>query len=163
MFLENRQIEIIKKAMEDYKFMKVEIENFIERTRTEEWQRDFDAIEKFILKFEGTEITNIENYNTDYGYIDFIYKDINMCVKYEREIEDKIVVSKTFEIYDTKTCTYIIEDFLTVEEWENLINTSKETMLEDAVADLKSYESKGKSYEYEEQLKKIVVFLKENW
>lgn len=160
MFLENRQIEIIKKAIKDYKFMKEEIEEFIERTRTEV---DFNKIQDFILKFRGTDVTNIENSMVDYSYLDFIYNDINMCVKYEREIEDRIVVSKFFEIYDTKTCTYIIEDFLTVEKWENLINTSKETMLEDAVADLKSYESKGKSYEYEEQLKKIVVFLKENW
>lgn len=160
MFLENREIEIIKKAIKDYKFMKEEIEEFIERTRTEV---DFNKIQDFILKFKGTDVTNIENSMVDYSYLDFIYNDINMCVKYEREIEDRIVVSKTFEIYDTKTCTYIIEDFLSVEEWENLINTSKETMLEDAVADLKSYESKGKSYEYEEQLKKIVVFLKENW
>lgn len=160
MFLENREIEIIKKAIKDYKFMKEEIEEFIERTRTEV---DFNKIQDFILKFKGTDVTNIENSMVDYSYLDFIYNDINMCVKYEREIEDRIVVSKTFEIYDTKTCTYIIEDFLSVEEWENLINTSKETMLEDAVFNLKSYESKGKSYEYEEQLKKIVVFLKENW
>lgn len=163
MFLENRQIEIIKRALEDYKFMKVEIENFIERTRTEDWRRDFDAIEMFILKFEGTEITNIENYNTDYGYIDFIYKDTNMCVKYEKEIEDRIVVSKTFEIYDQATCTYVVEDFLSVEEWQKMIDAPKETMLHDAVLDLKYYENNGRSYEYEEQLKKIVVFLKENW
>ncbi len=116
MFLENRKIEVIKNAIEDYKFMKVEIENFIERTRTEDLQRDFDAIEKFILKFVGTEITNIENCNTDYCYIDFIYKDTNMCVRFDRGIEDKIVVNKGFEIYDTKTCTYIVEDFLSVEE-----------------------------------------------
>lgn len=163
MFLENRQIEIIKRALEDYKFMKVEIENFIERTRTENWHKDFNAIYNFILRFQGTEITNAEDYNDDYGYIDFIYKDTNMCVKYEKEIEDRIVVSKTFEIYDQATCTYVVEDFLSVEEWQKMIDAPKETMLHDAVLDLKYYENNGRSYEYEEQLKKIVVFLKENW
>ena len=163
MFLENRQVELIKKALEDYKFMKVEIENFIERTRTEDLQRDIDAIANFVSKFAGTEITNIENYNTEYAYLDFNYNALNMCVKYERDNEDKIKVSERFEIYDKTTCTYIIEDFLNVEEYEKMINAPKEQMLADAVHDLKYYESKGKSYEYEEQLKKIVVFLKENW
>lgn len=163
MFLENRQIEIIKNAIEEYKFIKIEIENFIERTRTEDLQRDIDAIANFLSKFTGAEITNIENNNVDYAYIDFMYNELNMYVRFDRELENKIVVSKTFEVYDKMTCTYIIEDFLTVEEWEKLIYTSKEQMLADAVHDLKYYESNGKSYEYEEQLKKIVVFLKENW
>lgn len=163
MFLENRQVELIKQALKDYRFIKTEIENFIERTRTEDLQRDFDAIANFILKFKGTDITNIENNNIDYAYLDFEYNALNMYVRFDRELENKIVVSKTFEVYDKMTCTYIIEDFLSAEEWENLINTSKETMLEDAVHNLKYFESNGKSYEYEEQLKKIVVFLKENW
>ena len=157
MFLENRQIEIIKKAIKDYKFMKEEIEEFIGRTKA---KVDFNIIQDFILKFKGTDVTNIVE-EKDYGYLDFEYNDVNMCVSYQSE--EILKVGSTFEIYDKTTCTYIIEDFLSVEEWENLINTSKETMLEDAIFNLKSYESKGKSYEYEEQLKKIIVFLKENW
>lgn len=160
MFLENRQVELIKKAINDFKFMKEEIENFMERTKEE---INFKKLSDFLLKFKGVDITNIDDYHVDYSYLDFMYNDLNMCIKYEREVEDEIVVSKVFEIYDEKTCAYIVEDFLCIEEWENLINTSKETMLEDAIVNLKYYESKNMEEDYKNLLDKIVVFLKENW
>lgn len=154
MFLDIRQRDVIKKEIENYKFMKEEIEQRITKNDTIEELKDF------INKFRDTEITSLEKYE-DYGYLDFIYKDVNMCVSWEKD--KGIYVSKNFEIYDRDKYEYIVEDFLTIEDYEELMNTPKEDMLRDAVADLKFYDAHNLKDNYNKCLEKIIVFLKEEY
>lgn len=157
MFLDRRQIELIKQAIEDYKFMKEELEAKINKDYT------MEELTNFISKFKGTEITSVEDYNTDYAYLDFNYNAVNMFVQWDKEIDNKLKVSSTFEIYDRTICSYVIEDFLTVEEYQKLINTPKESMLRDIIADLKWYDSNNKQEQYQDCVDKIIHFLKEEF
>lgn len=158
MFLDNRQKELIKNAIKDYNFMKDEIEQKIERGYT------LKEISDFICNFRDVEITNLEDYHSEYGYLDFYYKDVSMCVGFDKCFEEKKKrVNKGFQIYDKETYTYIIEDWLSVEEYEELMNTPKDEMLRYIISDLKYYESTGKSADYEECKEKIIKFLKEEF
>lgn len=154
MILDARKINVIKKEIENYKFMKEELEQRIAKNDT------LEELSDFINKFRDTEITSLETHE-DYGYLDFLYKDVNMCVSWEKS--KGIYVSKYFEIYDNKGEEYIVEDFLTIEEYEKLMNTPKENMLRDAVADLKFYDAHDLKQNYEKTLEKIIVFLKEEF
>ena len=86
-----------------------------------------------------------------------------MNVSFDKETGAKFKVSSTFEIYDTEKLEFIVEDFITVEEYKKLIETPKEKMLKDIVADLKWYESNNKEEEYKECSDKIIKFLKEEF
>lgn len=154
MFLDARKINVIKKEIENYKFMKEELEQRIAKNDT------LEELSDFINKFRDTEITSLEKYE-DYGYLDFLYKDVNMCVSWEKN--KGIYVSKHFEIFDSEEKEYIVEDFLTIEEYEKLMNTPKENMLRDAVADLKYYDAHDLKQNYEKTLEKIIIFLKEEF
>jgi len=154
MILDKRQKEIIKKALDDYDFMKEEITNKIDKGYT------IDDLSVFLTRFKDIEITNIEKYD-DYGYLDFLYKDLNMCVMFDTD--KGLRVSNTFEIYDKKIYEYIVEDFLTKEEYTKLINKTREEEIEDMVATLKYYDSHNLEADYKAYSNKIISFLKENW
>jgi len=154
MILDARKINVIKKEIENYKFMKEELEQRVAKNDT------LEELSDFINKFRDTEITSLEKYD-DYGYLDFLYKDVNMCVSWEKS--KGIYVSKYFEIFDSEEKEYIVEDFLTIEEYEKLMNTPKEDILRDAVADLKFYDAHDLKQNYEKMLEKIIVFLKEEF
>jgi len=154
MFLENRQIELIKNAIKDYNFIKEEVEFRISKDYS------LEEISKVLSKFKGVCIDNLEYYD-DYGYLDFEYNNVNTCVSWEAN--NGICMGDTFEIYDNVVQEYIVEDFCDVNYYEKLINTPKEKMLADAIVDLKHYESNGYKDSYNRQKDKIISFLKENW
>ena len=78
--------------------------------------------------------------------------------------EKGVYVSNVFEIYDKETCEYIVEDWLRIKDYEELLNTPKENVLNDLVADLKHIECNTyKEDRYKEQVNKIIKFLKEEW
>lgn len=154
MIIDVRQRALILNAINDYNFMKEEIEQRIKKGD------NLEELSTFIVKFIGTEITNLENYE-EYAYLDFIYQDVNMSVCWD--LEKGTYVGKTFEIYDKNNNGYVVEDFLSIEEYEKMLNTPKEKMLEDAVVDLKFFESNGCKENYDIQLDKIVRFLKEEF
>lgn len=154
MILDRRQKELVKKALEDYDFIKEEITNKINKGY------DVDKLSIFLTRFKDIEITNLEKYD-DYEYLDFLYKDLNMCVMFDTD--KGLRVSNTFEIYDKKTCEYIVEDFLTKEDYTSMINKTKEEELEDMVATLKYYDSTNMELAYKNYKDKIIIFLKENW
>ena len=154
MILDKRQKELVKNALEDYDFMKEEITNKISKGY------DIDDLSIFLTRFKDIEITNIEKYD-DYEYLDFLYKDLNMCIVFDTD--KGLRVSNTFEIYDKKTCEYIVEDFLTKDEYTNLINKTREEELEDMIVTLKYYDSHNLEGDYKLYEKKVINFLKENW
>ena len=154
MFLDSRQIELIKKAIEDFKFIGEEIENKIKKGYS------LEDIEMFLNRFKDIEITCLDSINGD-GWLDFLYKDINTCVSWTKE--DGVRMCSTFEIYDRKTNAYIVEDYCNIEEYEKLINTPKEVMLKNAVADLKYYESNNYLENYNKQRDRIIEFLKKEY
>ena len=154
MFLNRRQIELVKKAIEDYKFIKEEIDFRISK------DYNLEEISQVLVKFKGVTIENLEDYKYT-AYLDFEYNNINTCVSWQRDIGT--CVSSTFEVFDDKEKSYIVEDFLSIKEYEELINTPKETMLSDAVADLKYYEVNNKVDSYNRQRDKIISFLKEEY
>ena len=164
MFLDNRQVKIIEEAIEDYNFIKEEIETFIDKNcNSEDINKEFNKIANFMERFKDVCIMDLNNYSGDYGYLDFEYKNINTCVSFDKETGAKFKVSSTFEIYDTEKLEFIIEDYITVEEYQKLIKTPKEKMLKDIVADLKWYESNNKEEEYKKCSDKIIKFLKEEF
>jgi len=155
MYLDNRQKAIVKKALEDYDFIKEELDEKIAK------DYNLEDLSIYLNKYsKDVEITNLESYN-DYAYLDFLYKDLNMCVMWERD--KGIRISATFEIYDKEKKEYIVEDFLTREEYINMLNRTREENLQDLVATLKWYDSSNMKIAYEEQERKVINFLKENW
>lgn len=157
MYLDNRQKQIVINALNDYDWMKQEIESKINLQNC-----NLEDIKAFLSKFDYNEleITNLEKYD-DYAYLDFTYKDLNMCVMWERFKGNR--VSPTFEIYDKERQSYIVEDFLTKEEYKNILNTKREDNLEDLVGTLKFYEAHNMKNAYENQIEVLINFLKENW
>lgn len=154
MIIDVRQRAVILNAINDYSFIKEEIEQRIKKGD------NLEELSTFIVKFRGTEITNLESYE-EYAYLDFIYEDVNMCVCWD--LEKGTYVGKTFEIFDKDNNGYVVEDFLSIEEYEKMLNTPKEQMLKDAVADLKFFESNNLKTNYDIELDKIVRFLKEEF
>lgn len=155
MYLDNRQKEIVKKALEDYNFIKEEIDEKIAK------DYNLEDLSIYLVRLtKDTEITNLESYD-DYAYLDFLYKDLNMCVMWERD--KGIRVSSTFEIYDKEKKEYIVEDFLTIEDYNKMLNRTREENLQDLVSTLKWYDSRDMQVAYKEQERKVINFLKENW
>lgn len=154
MFLDRRQIELVKKAIDDYNFIKEEIELRISK------DYNLEEISQVLVKFKGITIENLEDYENE-AYLDFEYNNINTWVSWQRNTGT--CVSSTFEIYDDKEMCYIVEDFLSIKEYEEMINTPKETMLANAVAELKCYESNNYKDSYNRQRDKIISFLKEEY
>ena len=154
MYLDERQKKIVVDALKDYNFIKEEIENRIRQ------DYNLEELSKFLVRFKDIEISNIEEYD-DIGYLDFIYKDVNTCVIWE--YQKGLRVSNTLEIYDKEQMEYIIEDFCTIEEYEKMLNRTREENLNDLVATLKYYESRGLEADYKAYSKKVISFLKENW
>lgn len=149
MILDNRRKKLIRDSINNYKFMKEEIEEKLNKNYTVE------ELQTFLNRFKNMDITNIE---TD--YLDFIWEDLSICIILENNNKR---VGKGFEIYDTVGKQFIVEDFLTVEEYEKLLNTSKEQMLKNAILDLKYYEKMNYESSYNECLNEIVRFLKEEF
>ena len=154
MFLDRRQIELIKKSIEDYNFIKEEIENKIQKGFS------LEEISTFLTRFKDIEITNLDGILGD-RYLDFLYKDINTCVC--ETTKKGIFMGTTFEIYDRLNSEYIVEDFCDIKEYENMINTPKDIMLANAIANLKYYESNNYKDSYNRQRDKIISFLKEEY
>lgn len=154
MIIDVRQRALILNAINDYNFIKEEIEQRIKKGD------NLEELSSFISKFKGTEITNLEDYG-QYAYLDFIYQDLNMSVCWD--LEKGTYVGKSFEIFDKDNHGYVVEDFLSIEEYEKMLNTPKEQMLRDAVVDLKFFEANGYKENYDIQLDKIVRFLKEEF
>lgn len=147
MFFENRQIELIKSSIKNYDFLKKQFElNTFE---------SIEEVEEFLSRFNG-----ITFQCTDSDYIDFEYYNLNLSINvHERPFK----FCSAFEIYDNVNCEYLIEDFLTKEQWLKEINTTKEQKLNDAIVHLKYCDSHNLKVDYDRWLKKIEVFLKENW
>ena len=154
MFLDLRQRNLIKKAIEDYNFIKEEIEYKIKQGYS------LEDLEIFLNRFKNIEITSLDTVCGE-SYLDFLYKDINTFVCNTQE--KGTYMGTTFEIYDREKYEYIIEGFLDVKSYENYINTPKEKMLEDAVLNLKYYDNHDMKEQYNEQRDKIINFLKEEW
>ena len=159
MYLDNRQKEVVKNGIKDYEFIKNEIE-----TKMNLKNCTLEDIQAFLSKFDSKdlEITNLENYNDDYGYLDFIYKDINTCVGFDKEINKDLHVSTTFEIYDIEKYEYIVEDFCTKEEYEKMLNYTKEDKLESMIKHLRYLKDKKLKADYKLYIKEIVKFLEED-
>lgn len=156
MILDKRQKELVKQAINDYDFIKEELQNKIAKGY------NMEDLSIFLTHFKDIEISNIETYD-DYGYLDFLYKDINTFVIYEKDKEQQLRVSNDFEIYDKQTCEYIVEDYLTKDAYIELINKTKEEELEELIQCLKYYDSHDMELAYRNYKDKIISFLKENW
>ena len=159
MYLDLRQKEIVKKALEDYDFIKEEIDEKIAKNY------NLEELSKYLVRLSNDiEVSNLEDY-TEYAYLDFIYKDLNMCICWD--VKKGIRVSSTFEIYDKTMQEYVVEDFLSKEDYQAMLDRSREDNLQELVATLKWYDSNNKnkafSAAYDAQVKKIISFLKENW
>lgn len=154
MIIDVRQRALILNAINDYNFIKEEIEQRIKKGD------NLEELSNFIVKFKGTEITNLEDYE-ECAYLDFKYQDVSMSVCWESE--KGTYVGERFEIFDEENNNYVVEDFLSIKEYEKLLDTPKEQMLKDAVADLKFFESHNLKENYDFQLDKIVRFLKEEF
>lgn len=164
MLFNEKEKEIVRKALKDYDFIKEEIDNRIKQNY------DLNDLHKFLLEFKHIDITNIE-IKDDYGYLDFMYNDLNMYVGYDNglgicndELENhKIRVSNTFEIYNKEKCEYIIEDFCTKEEYQKYLENTKEKELQNRIDKLKYLEEKNLMSDYKAQSLYIIDFLKNNW
>jgi hypothetical protein len=160
MLLNRRRKELIKKAMSDYAFMSRLLTNEIAEVQdTLSNEEILNKLSDLICKIKGTEITNLETYEGE-GYLDFNYNNVNMSVAYN---DKPLHVSNTFEIYDDKTCEYVIEDWETLDWYAKYIETPREQVLADAVVDLKFYESNNHKLQYDDLKEELINFIKEEW
>lgn len=148
MYLDKRQKNIIIKALNDYKFIKEELTLKIKAQYTP------DELTDYILRFKDTEITNFDDM-----YLDFEYQDISTCVILNSTPVPQ--VSSTFEIYDKIKQEYIVEDFLTPEDYEKMLKTPFEESLKEMVHELNFYDIQDMTTQYNEQKEKIIKALKE--
>lgn len=170
MIIDNRRKELIKNSIKHYDFMKRMITNEIITCNINitDNVKVLEHLEKFIEKFKGAEVTNFEYNNTAedendrYGYLDFLYNDVSMCVAYDSG-NDLVHVTETYEIYDVNNMEFIVEDWLTTSDYTEILNAPKEQTLHDAIADLKYYESNNCVDSYNRCRDEIVNFLKEEW
>ena len=105
----DRQKELIKISLKDFEYIKNEINYLIEKGR------NLSEILDYLREVSGIEIIHFELDNKDFRYIDFNYYNIDNSV-----IEDNkkgLRVQETIEIYDNVNQEYLIEDWLTKEEW----------------------------------------------
>lgn len=151
-----KEKEIVRKALKDYDFMKEEIDNRIKQNY------DLNDLYNFLLEFKHIDITNLEVHD-DYGYLDFMYKDLSMSVYYDKIENWAIQVGNTFKIYNSEKCEYIIEDFCTKEEYQKYLENTKEKELQNRIDKLKYLEEKNLMIAYKTQSLYIIDFLKNNW
>ena len=112
MKLEERQKELIRNALKDYRYIRTEINYLIEKGRT------LSEIYDYLRHINAIEFTNLDFDFDVFKYIDFIYYDISASViKDDRGLR----VQSTLQIYDKEKCNYIIEDYLTEKEWETIL------------------------------------------
>ena len=152
MFLDKNDMEMIINGINNYQFIKEELTEKIKKGYS------LEQLENYIRKLKGTEITGTSDYE-DIKYLDFIYDNVNMYI--QEELDNGIKVSERFEIYNTKEHCYIVEDFLTLKEYEDMLNESKEEKIKSALIDLDFF----KKYNFKEQhdilLEKVINFIKE--
>ncbi len=159
MYLNLRQKELVRKAIKDYQFMEYEINNRIIGGIT------FEELTDFLLKFKGIVITNTEDWDDDFRYLDFQYNSVDMCVSLNKK-ENELKVSDVFEIYDDTKEHFVIEDWLCVKDYNDILNTPKEKILNNLVAELKYIDCNDvydREKKYEEKKEEIIRFLKEEY
>lgn len=157
MLFNEKEKEIVKKAISDYDFMREEIENKINKNYT------LEDLSNFILRFTNVTISNLEEEKT-YGYLDFYYNDVSMFVGYDYNSKNhKIHVGDTFEIYNKEKEEYIIEDFCTKKEYQDYLENTKEKELQTRINKLKYLEEKELKVDYNAQKEYIIDFLKKYW
>ena len=112
MKLEERQKEIIRNALKDYRYIRTEINYLIEKGRT------LSEIYDYLRHINAIEFSNCDFTNKEFRYIDFFYYDISASV-----IDDEkgLRVQNSLQIYDKEIGEYIIEDWLTEKEWETIL------------------------------------------
>lgn len=112
MKLDNRQLELIRNSLKDFEYIKTEINYLIEKGR------NLENILDYLRHINEIEIVHYDLDNEDFRYIDFNYGSIDNSV-----IEDKkgLRVQNTIEIYDKELQEYLIEDWLSPQEWENIL------------------------------------------
>lgn len=113
MKLDNRQLELIRNSLKEFEYIKTEINYLIEKGR------NLENILDYLRHINEIELTNCDLNNKDFKYIDFIYGNINASV-----IKDKnkgLRVQEGIEIYDTEIQDYLIDDWLSIKEWENIL------------------------------------------
>lgn len=148
MIISKREKEIIKKAIDEYEFMKEEIENQIEKGHD---------IEEFLMRFKDLEYSIISN---DKSYfLDIMYKDI--CFSVGVRQDKKTEVSDCFQIWDIEKSENIVDEFWTKEDYKQLINKTTDEELHEMSEMLKYYEDKHLYGDYKSYVQKIIDYVKE--
>ena len=113
MKLDTRQLELIRNSLKDFEYIKTEINYLIEKGR------NLENILDYLIHINELEIIHFDFDNEDFKYIDFTYGSIDNSV-----IEDKkgLRVQNTIEIYDKELQDYLIEDWLSPKEWQNILD-----------------------------------------
>lgn len=114
MKLDTRQLELIKQAIKDYNYIKEEMNNLINNGR------DLQYILEYLELFDNVEITNVELDNKNFNYIDFYYN--NLSVSVVKDSDNPIQFQNGFELYDTDKMEWFIEDYLSIREWQNILD-----------------------------------------
>lgn len=156
MYLNKRQKELVRKAIEDYNFIKEEIQYQISKGNK------LEDLSKFITKFRNVEITNYDEEYTDCTrYLDFNYNNVNTFVF--QNTDGIIKVSNTLEIWDNIDERYIIEDWVDLAEYEDILNTPKKDILNELAVELKYCYSHCSKVMYDDAVEKIINFIKEEY
>ena len=104
-----RQKDLIKTSLKDFEYIKNKINTLIEKGR------NLSEILDYLRHIKAIELTNWDLDDKDFRYIDFTYYSIDSSV-----IEDNekgLRMQETIQIYDNVNWEYLIEDWLTKEEW----------------------------------------------
>lgn len=154
MIFDEKEKEIIRKAIEDYTFIKQELEDKINKNYT------LKELSDFLLKFNGITITNLDE---EYGYLDFTYNDIDACIFDALEETVKLKLYSTFRIYNSEKEKYLFDDSLDINDWKYYLTNTKEEELQTMINKLKFLEEKDLQSDYKAQKENIINFLKKYW
>ena len=114
MKLDTRQLELIKQAIKDFNYIKEEITNLINKGK------DLQFMLEYLELIDGVEITNAELDNKNFNYVDFYY--YNLSVSVVKDSDKPIQFQNGFELYDNDKNEWLIEDYLNIREWENILD-----------------------------------------
>lgn len=149
----HRTKKVIEQGVYDYNFIKEELEEKIKK------DYNMEELAEYLTRFKEIEITSFGDVGEEI-YLDFIYKSVNAYVYYKDGV---ISVGKAFEIFDKDRETYVIDEWLEESNYIELLNTTKEEQLKEAILDLEFYKDNDLGELFDKKVKELIQFVREEY
>jgi len=147
MLLNNAQKRLTEKGIEDYYFIKSEIDEKIKLNY------DADKLKQFLNRFKGIEI-----YQDEDDYIDFYYNDLNLTLIHN---ETDYRLCNSISLFDKTTDQYLFE-CNTIEYLKDQLEKDVFTQLSEEIVRYKDMKESTFVYNLDSKKKEIIKFIEDN-